>query len=158
VLMDGEHDIEASYEVHEVVLRSLFDALYQHNVSLEGTILKASMVLPGSDSGETATVEEVAQATLLCLKSTVPAILPGIVFLSGGQGDRAATAHLDAMNRMGPHPWTLSFSYGRAMQSAALEIWSQDLQGNVARAQQVVAARARANGQAALGRWSGAAD
>ncbi len=158
VLMDGEHDIEASYEVHEVVLRSLFDALYQHNVSLEGTILKASMVLPGSDSGETATVEEVAQATLLCLKSTVPAILPGIVFLSGGQGDRAATAHLDAMSRMGPHPWTLSFSYGRAMQSAALEIWSQDLQGNVARAQQVVAARARANGQAALGRWSGAAD
>src|SRR5690606_20685734 len=82
VLMDGTHDIEASYEVHEVVLRSLFDALYTHNVALEGTILKPSMVVPGKDSGETASVEEVAEATLLCLKSTVPAILPGIVFLS----------------------------------------------------------------------------
>jgi len=157
VLMDGAHDIESSYEVHEVVLRSLFDALYQHNVTLEGTILKPSMVVPGRDSGETATVEEVAEATLTCLRSTVPAILPGIVFLSGGQDDQAATAHLDAMNRMGPHPWTLSFSYGRAMQSAALEIWSQDLKGNVGKAQDTVLVRARDNGEAALGRWRGAA-
>ena len=157
VLMDGGHDIETSYEVHEVVLRSLFDALYQHNVSLEGTILKPSMVLPGRDSGEAASVVEVAEATLTCLKSTVPAILPGIVFLSGGQGDEAATAHLDAMNRMGPHPWTLSFSYGRAMQSAALKVWSQDLAGNVGKAQQAVFERARANGMAARGQWSRAA-
>ncbi|MCW5580662.1 MAG: fructose-bisphosphate aldolase class I, partial [Luteimonas sp.] len=157
VLMDGDHDIQTSYEVHEVVLRSLFDALYNQNVALEGTILKASMVLPGKDSGEQASVEEVAEATLMCLKTAVPAILPGVVFLSGGQGDEAATAHLDAMNRMGPHPWPLSFSYGRAMQSAALKIWSQDLAGNVAKAQQAVFARARDNGMAALGRWDRAA-
>ncbi|HRP71438.1 MAG TPA: fructose-bisphosphate aldolase class I [Luteimonas sp.] len=157
VLMDGNHDIETSYEVHEVVLRSLFDALYQHSVALEGTILKPSIVLPGKDSGETAEVEEVAEATLMCLKSTVPAILPGIVFLSGGQSDEAATAHLDAMNRTGPHPWTLSFSYGRAMQSAALKVWSQDLAGNVGKAQDAVLARARANGLAAQGKWSRAA-
>jgi fructose-bisphosphate aldolase class I len=157
VLMDGNHDIETSYEVHEVVLRSLFDALYQHSVALEGTILKPSMVLPGKDSGETAEVEEVAEATLTCLKSTVPAILPGIVFLSGGQSDEAATAHLDAMNRSGPHPWTLSFSYGRAMQSAALKVWSLVLAGNVGKAQEAVLARARANGLAAQGKWSRAA-
>ena len=153
VLMDGEHDIEASFDVHEVVLRSLFDALYQHNVMLDGSLLKPSMVLPGSRSGETASVEEVAEATLLCMRSTVPAILPGIVFLSGGQDDERATAHLDAMNRLGPHPWTLSFSYGRAMQSAALRIWSRDLAGNVGKAQDTVIARARANAMAALGKW-----
>jgi fructose-bisphosphate aldolase class I len=84
----------------------------------------------------------------------VPAILPGIVFLSGGQDDEAATAHLDAMNRMGPHPWPLSFSYGRAMQSAAMKIWSRDLAGNVGKAQDTVLARARANALAAQGRWS----
>jgi fructose-bisphosphate aldolase class I len=105
------------------VLRSLFDALYEQNVMLEGTILKASMVIAGKDCEEQASVEEVAEATLMCLKSTVPAILPGIVFLSGGQSDEAATAHLDAMNRMGPNPWPLSFSYGRAMQQAALKSW-----------------------------------
>jgi len=93
----------------------------------------------------------------MCLKSTVPAILPGIVFLSGGQSDEAATAHLDAMNRMGPNPWPLSFSYGRAMQSAALQTWSQDLVNNIAKAQQTVFARARDNGLAALGQWSKAA-
>jgi len=153
VLMDGDHDIETSFDVHEVVLRSLFDALYQHNVMLEGTILKPSMVLPGSTSGDSASVEEVAEATLTCMKSTVPAILPGVVFLSGGQDDERATAHLDAMNRMGPHPWTLSFSYGRAMQSAAMKIWSRDLAANVGKAQDTVIVRARANAQAALGKW-----
>ena len=101
------------------MLRSLFDALYQQNVMLEGTILKVSMVVPGKDCEEQASVEEVAESTLMCLKSTVPAILPGIVFLSGGQSDEDATAHLDAMNRMGPNPWPLSFSYGRAMQCGA---------------------------------------
>lgn len=157
VLMDGDHDIEACYEVTEVTLRSLFDALYNHNVMLEGTILKASMVLPGKDSDDAASVDEVAESTLMCLKSAVPAILPGIVFLSGGQSDEAATAHLDAMNRLGPNPWPLSFSYGRAMQQAALKLWSQDLTGNVAKAQEIVHARARDNGLAALGRWDGSA-
>jgi len=157
VLMDGDHDIETSYEVHEVVLRSLFDALYNSNIALEGTILKASMVLPGRDCDEVASVDDVAEATLMCLKSTVPAILPGIVFLSGGQSDEDATAHLDAMNRLGPNPWPLSFSYGRAMQSAALKLWSQDLVNNYAGAQETVFARARDNGMAALGKWDRAA-
>ena len=157
VLMDGDHDIETCYEVTEVTLRSLFDALYQHNVMLEGTILKASMVVPGKDCPTQASVEEVAEATLMCLKSTVPAILPGIVFLSGGQSDEDATAHLDAMNRMGPNPWPLSFSYGRAMQQAALKLWAQDLANNVGAAQQTVFDRARDNGLAALGQWKSAA-
>ena len=155
VIMDGDHDIETCYEVTEVTLRALFDALYQHNVMLEGTILKASMVVSGKDCAEQASVDEVAESTVMCLKSAVPAILPGIVFLSGGQSDEAATAHLDAMNKLGAHPWPLSFSYGRAMQSAALKIWSQDLVGNVAKAQETVFARARDNGLAALGQWKG---
>lgn len=153
VLMDGDHDIDTCYEVTEVVLRSLFGALYDFDVQLEGTILKASMVLPGKGCAEQVSVEEVASATVRCLKAAVPALLPGIVFLSGGQSDEDATAHLDAMNRMGPHPWPLSFSYGRAMQSAALQLWAKDMNGNFAKAQQIVAARARDNGLAALGRW-----
>jgi fructose-bisphosphate aldolase class I len=157
VLMDGDHDIGTCYEVTEVVLRSLFDALYQQNVMLEGTILKASMIVPGKDSGEQASVDEVAESTLMCLKTAVPAILPGIVFLSGGQSDEDATAHLDAMNRMGPNPWPLSFSYGRAMQSAALKIWAQDIAHNVAKAQAMVFERAKDNGMAALGQWKRAA-
>ena len=155
VLIDGDHDIETSYEVTEIVLRGLFDALYSQSVMLEGTILKTSMVLPGSDCDEEADVEEVAEATLMCLKSSVPAILPGIVFLSGGQSDERATAHLDAMNRLGPNPWPLSFSYGRAMQQAALKLWSQDLTGNVRKAQDTVYARARDNGLASQGKFAG---
>ena len=155
VIMDGDHTIEVSYEVHEAVLRSLFNALYEQNVMLEGTILKASMVIHGTKSTEKADVEEVAEATVRVLKSTVPASLPGIVFLSGGQNDKDATAHLNAMNRMGPHPWPLSFSYGRAMQQAALKLWSEDIKGNVASAQKIVHDRAKENGQAALGQWKG---
>jgi len=155
VLMDGDHDIETCYEVTEVTLRTLFDALYQQNVDLQGTILKASMVVSGKDCEEQASVDEVAEYTLMCLRSTVPAILPGIVFLSGGQSDEDATAHLNAMNQLGPNPWPLSFSYGRAMQSAALKLWSQDLVGNFAKAQETVFARARENGLAALGQWGG---
>ncbi len=153
VLMDGEHDIDTAYEITEVTLRSLFGALYEHNVLLEGTILKASMVVSGKDSPEQASVDEVAEMTLRCLKSAVPATLPGIVFLSGGQSDEDATAHLDAINRMGPHPWPLSFSYGRAMQSAALQLWAKDMQANFKAAQEMVILRARQNGLAALGQW-----
>ncbi len=155
VLMDGDHSIEVSYEVHEAVLRSLFNALYEQNVMLEGTILKISMVIPGNDSDEPADVEEVAEATVRVLKTTVPASLPGIVFLSGGQSDKQATAHLNAMNQLGPHPWPLSFSYGRAMVSAALELWGKDMKGNYVEAQKTVHARARDNGLAALGQWTG---
>ncbi|TXH66818.1 MAG: fructose-bisphosphate aldolase class I [Lysobacteraceae bacterium] len=154
VLMDGNHDIEECYNVTETVLRMMFDALYLHGVDLDGTILKASMVISGKDCPEQASVEEVAALTLRCLKASVPAILPGIVFLSGGQSDEAATAHLNAMNKMGPNPWPLSFSYGRAMQSAALKLWSKDLVNNIAEAQQTVYARARDNGLAALGQWT----
>jgi fructose-bisphosphate aldolase class I len=153
--MDGDHDIEVCYEVTEATLRSLFGALYQQDVLIEGTILKASMVLPGKDCDEVASVEEVAVATLSCLKASVPANLPGIVFLSGGQDDAAATAHLNAMNQLGHAPWPLSFSYGRAMQQAALKLWAQDLKGNYAAAQQIVYARARDNGLATLGQWTG---
>ncbi|HET8900089.1 MAG TPA: class I fructose-bisphosphate aldolase [Rhodanobacteraceae bacterium] len=153
VLMDGSHDIDVCYEVTEATLRSLFASLYEHNVMLEGTILKASMVVSGKDCPEQASVDEVAEATVRCLKSTVPANLPGIVFLSGGQSDEDATAHLNAINQAGPHPWPLSFSYGRAMQSAALKLWGKDTHGNVAEAQKIVTIRARENGLAALGQW-----
>ncbi|HEY9512091.1 MAG TPA: class I fructose-bisphosphate aldolase [Rhodanobacter sp.] len=155
VIMDGDHTIEVSYEVHEAVLRSLFNALYEQNVMLEGVILKVSMVVPGKQCEEQASVEEVAEATVRVLKTTVPAALPGIVFLSGGQSDENATAHLNAMNQLGPHPWPLSFSYGRAMVSAALQLWAKDTRANVVEAQKVVHARARENGLAALGQWNG---
>jgi fructose-bisphosphate aldolase, class I len=153
VLMDGNHDIEVCYDVTEATLRSLFGVLYEQNVMLEGTILKASMVISGKDCPEQASVDDVAQETLRCLLSSVPASLPGIVFLSGGQSDEAATAHLDAMNRIGGQPWPLSFSYGRAMQQAALKLWSQDMAKNYDAAQKTVAQRARENGLAALGQW-----
>ena len=155
VIMDGDHSIEVSYEVHEAVLRSLFNALYEQNVMLEGVILKVSMVIPGKQCEEQASIEDVAEATVRVLKTTVPASLPGIVFLSGGQADEQATAHLNAMNQLGPHPWPLSFSYGRAMVSAALQTWAKDPKANVAEAQKVVHARARENGLAALGQWKG---
>jgi fructose-bisphosphate aldolase class I len=157
VLMDGEHDIEVCYDVTEATLRSLFGSLYEHNVMLEGTILKASMVISGKSCAEQASVEEVAEATVRCLKAAVPAALPGIVFLSGGQTDEQATAHLNAMNQIGPHAWPLSFSYGRAMQSAALKLWAKDTDKNFAEAQKIVALRAKENGLAALGQWQKAA-
>lgn len=155
VLMDGDHDIETCYEITEATLRSLFGALYEQNVLIEGTILKASMVLPGKGCPEQVSIEEVAEATLRCLKSSVPANLPGIVFLSGGQSDEAATAHLNAMNQLANRPWPLSFSYGRAMQQAALKAWAQDMAGNFGAAQNTVFERARANGLAALGQYAG---
>ncbi len=155
VLMDGNHDIETCYDVTEATLRALFNALYEQNVLLEGTILKASMVIAGKDCPDQADVDEVAESTVMCLKSTVPSILPGVVFLSGGQTDEQSTAHLNAMNQLGNLPWPLSFSYGRAMQQAALKLWSQDLVGNFAKAQAIVYERAKENGLAALGKWEG---
>src|SRR5690606_3456364 len=112
----------------------------------------ASMVISGKGCEEQAGIDEVAEMTLRCLKSTVPASLPGIVFLSGGQSDELATAHLNEMNQY-DLPWPLSFSYGRAMQAAALTLWAKDMQGNFAKAQETVYARARDNGLAALGQW-----
>lgn len=138
VIMDGSHDIDTCFEVTEVTLRSLFGSLYEHSVLLEGTILKASMVISGKNCDEQADVEEVAESTVMCLKSTVPAILPGVVFLSGGQSDEQSTEHLNAMNQLGNLPWPLSFSYGRAMQQAALKLWAKDTKANIAKAQQTV--------------------
>jgi fructose-bisphosphate aldolase, class I len=153
VLMDGTHDIDECYEVTEATLRSLFASLYEQNVFLEGTILKASMVIAGKDCPEQSDIDDVADATIRCLKASVPASLPGIVFLSGGQSDELATANLNAMNQQGPHPWPLSFSYGRAMQQAALKLWGKDMAANFAAAQTTVAHRAKENGLAALGQW-----
>jgi fructose-bisphosphate aldolase, class I len=153
VLMDGDHSLDESFEVTEATLRSLFNQLYEHNVLLEGTILKASMVISGSDASDRAGVEEVAEATVQCLLNAVPAALAGVVFLSGGQSDEEATAHLDAMNRLGEFPWPLSFSYGRALQAPSLGIWAENTAANVAAAQKKLAHRARMNGLAAMGQY-----
>jgi fructose-bisphosphate aldolase class I len=151
VLLDGSHTIERCEEVTEATLRATFAALAAYNVSTEHTILKASMVVSGNACSRQAGVAEVAERTLRVLKRTVPASLPGVVFLSGGQTDENATAHLDAMNRMGA-PWPLTFSYSRALQNTALKTWSGKA-ANYAAAQKAFAHRARMNGLASQGKW-----
>lgn len=153
VLMDGSHTLDACYEVSEATLRNLYNEMYEQNVLLEGTILKASMVIAGKDCSEHADVDEVARATVECLLNTVPAAVAGVVFLSGGQGNEEATAHLDAMNRLGDFPWPLSFSYGRALQAPALKLWGEDTENNIEAAQKVLAHRARMNGLASKGEY-----
>lgn len=153
VLMDGGHSLDTCYEVTEATQRSLFNHLYEQNVLLEGTILKASMVISGSEAADRAGVQEVAEATISCLLNAVPAALAGVVFLSGGQSDTEATAHLDAMNRIGGLPWPLSFSYGRALQAPSLAEWGANPAENVASAQALLAHRARMNGLAAMGQY-----
>ncbi|NBD95380.1 MAG: fructose-bisphosphate aldolase class I [Gammaproteobacteria bacterium] len=154
VLMDGDHDLDTSYDVTEATLKALFAQLYEQNVLLEGTVLKASMVISGSDASDRAGPDEVAEATIDCLLNAVPAATAGIVFLSGGQGDVEATEHLDTMNRMGDLPWPLSFSYGRALQAECLKTWAADPKGNHEKAQKILAHRAKMNGLAAMGEWS----
>jgi fructose-bisphosphate aldolase class I len=151
VLLDGNHSAERSEAVHEATLEALFTELARQDVSLEHVILKASMCVSGKDHPKQASVEEVAERTLRVLKRTVPAALPGIVFLSGGQTDENATAHLDAMNRMGA-PWPLTFSYSRALQAAALTTWRGQA-GNVQAAQKALHHRAHMNSLAARGEW-----
>jgi fructose-bisphosphate aldolase class I len=151
VLMDGEHPIERCAEVTERVLRRVFAELADQRVPLEHLLLKANMVLPGSACPEQAPPEEVAQATLAVLRRTVPAAVPGIVFLSGGQSDEDATVHLHELNRRGAQPWALSFSYGRALQGAALVAWT-DGQADMLAAQQALLRRAACNGAALVGR------
>ncbi len=156
VLMDGPdsvHDIDRCYEVTVWTLNSVFDELYEAGVVLEGMVLKPNMVVPGQKSGQRASVEEVAEKTVRCLKATVPAAVPGIAFLSGGQSDEEATAHLSAMNAMYDTPWKLTFSYGRALQAAALKAWGGKPENERA-AQAAFSHRARMNGLAATGRWS----
>jgi fructose-bisphosphate aldolase, class I len=154
VLMDGNHTIERCYQVTCDTLHEVFDQLYEQRVEFEGMLLKPNMVLPGKEN-RTAPPDEVAQATIRCFETVVPAAVPGIVFLSGGQGDEEATANLNAMNAMGPHPWQLSFSYGRALQAPALKAWKGD-KANLEAGQRAYLHRARCNGAARSGDYNDA--
>jgi fructose-bisphosphate aldolase class I len=155
VLMDGSHTIERCEEVTGNVLHAVFHALFEEGVALEAMLLKPNMVLPGKKSSRQASVEEVATATLRCLRRHVPAAVPGIVFLSGGQSARLATAHLNAINQLpGPKPWKISFSYGRALQDPALEAW-HGREDNLAAGQRALYHRARSNGVASVGKYTG---
>jgi fructose-bisphosphate aldolase class I len=155
VLMDGNHTIERCDEVTEATLEVVYDQLHRHRVVLEGTLLKPNMVLSGKGCPEQAGVEQVAALTVRCLERCVPAAVPGIVFLSGGQSAEEATAHLNAMNAMGAHPWELSFSYGRALQAPALDTWGGK-PSNVPAAQQAYYLRAKLNGAARYGKYTSA--
>jgi fructose-bisphosphate aldolase class I len=152
VLMDGDHDIDRCVEVTTWVLKETFQALFFNRVALEGMVLKPNMAVPGKKSGKRASVAEVADKTLRVLKACVPAAVPGIAFLSGGQSDEEATAHLDAINKMGPLPWRVTFSYGRALQHAPQTTWSGKSE-NTAAAQRAFAHRAMMNGLATAGQW-----
>jgi fructose-bisphosphate aldolase, class I len=154
VLMNGAHAIERCEEVTGMVLHDVFHALFEQGVSLESMLLKPSMVIAGKDCSRQASVQEVATATVRCLRRHVTAAVPGIVFLSGGQKDRLATAHLNAINRLpGPRPWKLSFSYGRALQDAALAAW-HGRDENLTAGQQAFYHRARCNRAAARGEYT----
>jgi fructose-bisphosphate aldolase, class I len=152
VLMDGDHDIDRCYQVTEWTLKRVFEQLYDQRVALEGMVLKPNMVVAGKKCAKRATVDEVADKTLKVLKACVPPAVPGIAFLSGGQSDEEATAHLDAMNKGGGLPWTLTFSYGRALQAAPQKAWAGKSE-NVAAAQRAFVHRAMMNSLAALGQW-----
>ena len=153
VLMDGDHTIDESFQVTTRVLHEVFHQLMEQRVAFEGMLLKPNMVLSGYDCAQQASAEQVADHTVRCFRLVVPAAVPGIVFLSGGQSDELATAHLNAMNRMGPHPWELSFSYGRALQAPALKAWSGKAD-QVAAGQSAYLKRARLNGAARDGSYT----
>ncbi|HEY9446570.1 MAG TPA: class I fructose-bisphosphate aldolase [Burkholderiales bacterium] len=156
VLMDGDHSIERCEDVTAWTLNALYEALYVHRIALEGSVLKPSMVISGKGASRQAGVEEVAERTITVLKRTVPAAVAGIVFLSGGQSDELATAHLNAMNHMyaGNLPWPVSFSYGRALQQPALKAWKGEA-ANVAAAQAALIHRSRMNSLACGGKYAG---
>jgi fructose-bisphosphate aldolase class I len=152
VLMDGAHDIDCCVDVTVRVLKETFQELFYNRVALEGMVLKPNMAVPGKKSVKKASVQEVAEKTVKMLKECVPAAVPGIAFLSGGQSDEEATAHLDAMNKLGGLPWHLTFSYGRALQAAPQKAWAGKAE-NVVAAQRAFNHRAMMNGLAALGQW-----
>src|SRR5512132_2800702 len=152
VLMDGEHDADACYPVTEWLLKTVFEQLYYQKVALEGMVLKPNMVVAGKKAKNRAGVDEVAEKTVKLLKACVPTAVPGIAFLSGGQSDEEATAHLDAMNRISGVPWRLTFSYGRALQAAPQKTWAGKNE-NVAAAQRAFTHRAMMNSLAARGQW-----
>ncbi|HEU0193603.1 MAG TPA: class I fructose-bisphosphate aldolase [Gaiellales bacterium] len=153
VLMDGSHTIERSYHVTSHVLNAVYTELFDQRVDITGTLLKPNMVLSGYDSADRAGPEDVAEWTVRCFLRHVPAGVPGIVFLSGGQADEEATANLNAMNKRGPHPWQLSFSYGRALQAPALKAWSGKAE-NVGEGQLAYYHRAKMNGAARSGAYT----
>jgi fructose-bisphosphate aldolase, class I len=152
VLMDGDNDIDATYAVTEWVLKETFQQLYYLNVALEGIVLKPNMIVPGKKAAKQASVDEVAEKTIKCLKACVPSAVPGIAYLSGGQSDIDATAHLNRMNQIGGFPWKMTFSYGRALQAAPQKAWSGKSE-NVGAAQKAFEHRARMNGLASKGQW-----
>lgn len=155
ILMDGAHDIDRCDEVTRWVLSTVFQELFEQRVALEGMVLKPNMVVCGKKCTKRASVDEVAHRTIAALKATVPSAVPGIAYLSGGQSDEEATAHLDAMNKIGGFPWKMTFSYGRALQAAPQKAWSGKSE-NVAAAQRAFAHRAKMNGLASVGQWEGA--
>ncbi|MEO6919402.1 MAG: class I fructose-bisphosphate aldolase [Collimonas sp.] len=153
VLMDGAHDLARCEAVSSQVLQAVFDELAAHGVALEGMLLKPNMVIAGMNSPQQAGTREVAEATMRCLKQHVPPAVPGIVFLSGGQSAEDATHHLSAMNQLGPFPWQVSFSYGRALQAPVLESW-KGLEQNVAEAQKIFLRRCELNSLACAGKYN----
>ena len=152
VLMDGGHTMERHFEVTEAALQRVFAALFEHRVRLEAILLKPNMVLSAKDCPQQAGITQVAEATLRCMKRMVPAAVPGIVFLSGGQNEVRATEHLNALNHLGKAPWQLSFSYGRALQAPALQAWKGKAE-NIVAVQSELLHRARCNGAARFGRY-----
>ena len=154
ILMEGDHSMEHCYETTVEVLEAVFEALKDQNVLLEGMVLKMNMVTAGSFCKKKPSVEEVAEETVLLVQRIVPAAVPGIAFLSGGQGDVLATEHLQAINSLGSFPWTLTFSYGRALQSGSLKIWGATA-SHVEEAQQHLYYRASLNSKASLGKYEG---
>jgi fructose-bisphosphate aldolase class I len=152
VLMDGDHNIDRCFDVTTWALKETFQQLFYNRVALEGMVLKPNMAISGKKCAKRASVEEVAEKTVRMLKECVPGAVPGIAFLSGGQSDEEATAHLDAMNKIGNLPWKLTFSYGRALQHAPQTTWKGKSE-NVAAAQRAFSHRAKMNGLAAMGQW-----
>ena len=154
VLMDGDHPISRCEAATEATLHRVFDHLQEQRVRLEGILLKPNMILSGKQCPQQAGATEVAETTIRCFRRVVPAAVPGIVFLSGGQSPQRATEHLNAMNAVGPHPWEISFSYARALQEPPLKAWKGE-KSNIPAAQRLFAHRARCNSAARFGRYSG---
>ncbi|KAJ1558584.1 hypothetical protein HK405_013367, partial [Cladochytrium tenue] len=155
ILMDGSHDLEKAIKVTETVLAACYKKLNEHHIYLEGTLLKPNMVCPGQDCPKKYTPEDIGLATITVLRRTVPAAVPGITFLSGGQSEEEATLHLNAMNKIpGAKPWSLTFSYGRALQATVIKTWAGKKE-NVAVAQEALRVRAKANSEASLGKYAG---
>jgi fructose-bisphosphate aldolase class I len=151
--MEGDHTIERAFDVTLAAQEAVFHELFEQRCAFEGLLLKPNMVLPGYESPKQVSDEEIAEATVRCFRITVPAAVPGIVFLSGGQSDEEATARLNAMNKLGPHPWQLSFSYGRALQAPALKAW-KGAAANVDAGRAAFLHRARMNSLARSGSYT----